>query len=333
MASGPRFQKCALVHTILQLHASAAYDAAMRSHRGLGLSLMICLACAGSNDGDDGAASFGGSQPTPTMPTMVTSASASLGGSDEAGDTGASEDDPTSGDPTNDPSDDPGEPAPVCGNGLVEKDEACDGENLKNRECVDFGFDMGTLACDAGCQFDTSLCSIPGCGDGVLITGEECDCGEQPGACTPEGLNNSACTDLDSPKGTRYTGGTLACNSPIACNFNKDDCFYCGDAKINGADECDTGALGGATCVSLGYKAGVLACNPDCTLDATDCTNVVCGDGECIMPVEDSCSCPEDCPDLDPNSCSPCECGGPGINCGCDVACLLFNDCCANGPC
>jgi hypothetical protein len=35
----------------------------------------------------------------------------------------------------------------------------------------------------------------------------------------------------------------------------------------------------------------------------------------------------------DPNMCEPNECGGSGGNCFCDVDCVLFMDCCPNGPC
>ncbi len=46
-----------------------------------------------------------------------------------------------------------------CGNGVVEADEACDGEDLSTMTCADIGtFVGGELACDAACAFDTSGC-------------------------------------------------------------------------------------------------------------------------------------------------------------------------------
>ena len=45
----------------------------------------------------------------------------------------------------------------------------------------------------------------------------------------------------------------------------------CGDEQINGAGEqCDGTNLGGATCASLGFTSGELACT-DCVLDTSDC--------------------------------------------------------------
>src|SRR5690606_30232147 len=41
-----------------------------------------------------------------------------------------------------------GVPGPVCGDGVIEGDEECDGTNLAGKSCVDFeGFLGGTLGC------------------------------------------------------------------------------------------------------------------------------------------------------------------------------------------
>ncbi len=46
-----------------------------------------------------------------------------------------------------------------CGNGVVEDDEACDGDDLADMTCADIGtFVGGVLACDAACAFDTTGC-------------------------------------------------------------------------------------------------------------------------------------------------------------------------------
>jgi hypothetical protein len=46
---------------------------------------------------------------------------------------------------------------------------------------------------------------------------------------------------------------------------------YCGDGNINGVEDCDGSALGGATCVTLGYGSGTLACAPGCRYDVSGC--------------------------------------------------------------
>lgn len=68
--------------------------------------------------------------------------------------------------------------------------------------------------------------------------------------------------------------------SVASCQEVPPDCD--GDA-IDPGEECDGGDLGGASCISLGWDGGSLACSPACTLDTSACTNgepVSCGDGE-----------------------------------------------------
>jgi len=68
----------------------------------------------------------------------------------------------------------------------------------------------------------------------------------------------------------------------------------CGDGVRNGAEECDGGDLGGATC---GGCSGTPACDAQCRLDFGACSDGVCDTGE---------SC-EGC---------PADCVGPGATCG-----------------
>jgi hypothetical protein len=73
----------------------------------------------------------------------------------------------------------PDAPAPdahtvVCGDGLVEQEEACDGEVLAGRTCLTQGFYQGPLRCTQRCTLDTSGCS-GSCGDGIVNGPETCD--------------------------------------------------------------------------------------------------------------------------------------------------------------
>jgi cysteine-rich repeat protein len=68
---------------------------------------------------------------------------------------------------------------PVCGNGVIESGEDCDGANLNGKDCTNYTansvFGSGTLGCDpTTCKFDTTKCSC-GNGNGVLDAGETCD--------------------------------------------------------------------------------------------------------------------------------------------------------------
>ncbi len=51
------------------------------------------------------------------------------------------------------------EPA-LCGNGIRQPGEECDGNDLGGQTCVSLGYVGGTLSCKADCTFDTSGCTI-----------------------------------------------------------------------------------------------------------------------------------------------------------------------------
>lgn len=317
------------------------------------LALVTLAACAGGEDVTQ-SSGFGGSFPSPTSASQVTSASMSgtsaPGTDDSAGTTEMIRPDfgdvapttdasPTTGgvDPTGVTATDPGTttttgPTITCGDGMIEPPEECEGANVNGQTCQGLGFTGGLLTCDAAtCTWNKSQCVSESCGDGLLNGGEECDCGQQGSNCSAAQLGNAVCAGLVAPANGNYHGGTLACGSPGSCLFNKTGCFWCGDGVRNGPESCEGGDLGGQTCNGLGFSGGTLSCNANCTHNTAGCVNMVCGDGQC-SPGEDDCTCPEDCPE-DPYSCSDCECGDFSGACACDVDCIFFGDCCIDGPC
>ncbi len=164
-------------------------------------------------------------------------------------------------------------PVVLCGNGMIDLNEECDGNNLAGADCPSLGFTGGTLQCGADCLFDKSMCTSPSCGDGNVDAAEECDCGNQGANCTMAQLGNTGCINLVSPNGGNYSGGTLACNSPQSCSFNKAGCFYCGDGVRNALEDCDGADLGGQTCAGLGFTGGNLSCSAQCTYNTGACTS------------------------------------------------------------
>lgn len=240
----------------------------------------------------------------------------------------------TSSVPTSDgDSNDPSAPVFECGNGVLDPNEECEGDDLDAQTCDSFGYDGGSLSCTPDCHYDFSQCMAAAeCGDGKIDVDkdESCDCGPQGSNCTPAQLGEVSCRNFDSPEGVAFNGGTLGCTG--SCSYDIKACTFCGDNQVNGPEDCDGANLGGQTCQSIGFDAGTLACNTGCTYNTGNCQSFTCGDMVC-QPGEDPCVCPEDCPN-DPMTCSPCECGGQGGDtCYCDIFCLLNKDCCVGGPC
>ncbi|TVQ99889.1 MAG: hypothetical protein EA398_11850 [Deltaproteobacteria bacterium] len=182
----------------------------------------------------------------------------------------------------------------LCGNGVLDPGESCDGADLGGVTCGSLGFDGGTLACTAECAFDTSGCvretTGPSCGNGVIEGDEACD-GADLGGETCEGLG--------------FDGGTLSCASD--CTFDTAGCDAapsCGNGVIEGDEECDGAELGGETCEGLGFDGGTLSCASDCTFDTDACTREpFCGDGVVNEDLGEECDDGEANSDRLPNAC------------------------------
>jgi len=94
----------------------------------------------------------------------------------------------------------------VCGDGVVNGGEACDGSDLNGGNCTSLLYDGGDLGCVAAgevdeCTFDINSCTgtvDSVCEDGVIEGAEVCDGSE---------LNNATCISRG------YDGGELSCAS------------------------------------------------------------------------------------------------------------------------
>jgi cysteine-rich repeat protein len=146
-------------------------------------------------------------------------------------------------------------PAVVCGDGRVGNGESCDDGNLADGD-----------GCSALCAIEPGFhCARPGfrcapiCGDGTMVGGETCDDGNTAnGDGCSENCLVEPCWDCASgvcrPKRPVVDGGN-ACGLPTV---------WCGDGRIEGAEECDDGSENS----DIGYGG--------CS---THCRFVICGDG------------------------------------------------------
>lgn len=193
----------------------------------------------------------------------------------------------------------------VCGDGVMEGAEACDGSELGGLSCVELGWNLGELACAADCSLDVSACvgGGPECGNWTAEWGEECDTGDLAGA---------TCESIGFAAGA----GTLACRRD--CTFDPSGCGPppdCGNQVIDAPEECDGPDLGGQSCESRGYLGGDLGCGANCVLDESRCTNAECGDG--VQEGSEEC----DGTDLDGHDCVMLGYGGGTL--ACDEYCLF----------
>lgn len=150
----------------------------------------------------------------------------------------------------------------LCGNGLAENQEECDGADLRSQTCETLGYGTGFLGCRANCEFYTEGCQPPAtCGNGTVDPPEECDGGD---------LDGATCERLG------YPGGVLGCTPQ--CTYHTDGCDRpdtCGNGILDTPEECDGADLGSSSCESLGFMGGTLSCDQDCTLNTDACRDLV----------------------------------------------------------
>ena len=118
---------------------------------------------------------------------------------------------------------DEGEADPVCGDGVIGGDEACDGAALGGASCQTLGHDGGRLVCSDRCTLDTSACHD--CGSNHACLG--IDCGPGEGSCRLRGcMAFCDCADGFVPGSDLSCHPAGSCRSlGEACRSHADCCF------------------------------------------------------------------------------------------------------------
>ena len=70
--------------------------------------------------------------------------------------------------------------AAVCGNGVRDGDEACDGSDVGAATCMEFGLDAGAVGCTAACTIDSSGCFAADADNDGLPADQETAAGTDP---------------------------------------------------------------------------------------------------------------------------------------------------------
>ena len=223
----------------------------------------------------------------------------------------------------------------VCGDGVAEPPEQCDGVDLQGLDCTDSGFTGGTLGCMANCTFDTSGCTGgPVCGDNVINQATEVCDGTDLGPFT-----GATCEDAG------FTGGTLACNATCD-NVDLTACaggppgwtcpvWWYGDAECDcGCGVIDLLDCADGTVASCDYCGEPGSCSPlfsDCPGDIDPTQNslclggtAVCGDGVAEPP--------EQCDGVDLQGLDCTDSGFTGGTLGCMANCTFDTSGCTGGP-
>ena len=248
----------------------------------------------------------------------------------------------------------------VCGNGVAEGTELCDGGDLRGATCAGQGFDGGALACNGSCSaLVTSGCTTGGvppqwiCDPSYYGAQDGCDCGCGAIDLDCADASIASCDYNDCSSGTPIDGQNWLCDGGSA---------LCGNDLVEGAEVCDGIDLAGSDCTTVagGFTGGALNCAVDCTaFDTSACSGSVPVGWACdpaYYGAQDGCDCACGAWDPDCNlagqtlyGCNMgdtcvqpgvCQAGGGtwlcdptwyGVADGCDCGCGIIDTDCSDG--
>lgn len=222
--------------------------------------------------------------------------------------------------------------APGCGNGVLESGEACDDDNaVAGDGCGAACLVELTYACTGNAQCESGSCVSNKCvcdGDSDCGSGNLCNTGAAPPVCVAPGCGNGVlesgegCDDSDVAPGDGCDAGclielTYACSTgpecaSAFCDAADNTCACNDDADCSGSDVCLISAAPNA-CVATGCGNGVLESGEAC-----DDGGTTAGDGcnaACLLELDQSCGADGDCASGD--------CDGAAFVC----VCKLTTDC------
>ncbi len=185
---------------------------------------------------------------------------------------------------------------PVCGDGVKNGTEECDGSDFGGLTCLDFGSSTAAgLAC-AACFLDTSGCvAATQCGNGVQEAGEECD--------DNNNLDNDGCSPTCHVQGS--------CDTPIAVPLGVGASTIFGD-NTNGFGDLSAGSAG--NCNNSTGPEIVFAVHPEASGILTAYLPSSGTDFDAVLYVTDGCGGPPDNAPCHDNFGTPQDRGGEVVS-------------------